>query len=163
MVFKNPKAFCDHDHARCIGAALERVERTCEKKGLRLTHARRRVLEILLADHRAMGAYEVLDKLRDDGPRAEPPIVYRALDFLVEHRFAHRIHRLNAFVACVDPGHAEVPAFLICRNCNQVAETRDVADAGAGPWDGAARDMGFRIERMVVEAMGLCPACQDAA
>ncbi len=105
-----------------------------------------------------MGAYEVLDVLRVDGLGSQPPVAYRALDFLVRHGFAHRIERLNAFVACTRPDAPHDPAFLICRGCDAVAET-----AATTPEDSigdAARGAGFRIEQTVIEAQGLCPNCQ---
>ena len=44
------------------------------------------------------------------------------LDFLVAHGFAHKIERLNAFVACLHPDDGHRPAFLICRGCRTVVE-----------------------------------------
>ncbi len=155
----DPKAFSAHDHGRCCGAALAHAERLADEKGLRLTPVRRRTLEILLEDHRALGAYEVLDRLAGDGFGNQPPVAYRALDFLVENGLAHRIRRLNAFAACANPGETHVPAFFICEGCNAVAETL-VPTVGHALHD-AAGDIGFAISRMNVEAIGRCPACQD--
>ncbi len=62
-------------------------------------------------------------------------------------------------VACSHGGEAHAPAFLICRRCNAVAEA-DVAPA-RGQLGQAARAAGFLIERAVLEAEGLCPACQE--
>jgi Fur family zinc uptake transcriptional regulator len=134
------------------------AEARCAAEGLRFTPVRRAALAILLRGHRAMGAYAVLDALRDEGFGSQPPVAYRALDFLVAHGLAHRIERLNAFVACAAPGDAHAPAFMICRACDAVAETS--APMGA-PLDDAAESAGFRIERTVIEAEGLCPACAE--
>ena len=116
-------AFDRHDHDACAAQALERAERLAQQAGARLTPVRRRALEILLSEHRAFGAYEVLERLAGDGFGHQPPVAYRALDFLVEHGLAHRIRRLNAFAACAHPGEAHAPLFLICEGCNAVAET----------------------------------------
>ncbi|WP_050931515.1 Fur family transcriptional regulator [Aestuariivita boseongensis] len=153
--------FEHHDHASCISGSLEAVEKQCKDKGLRLTPVRKRVLEILLDEHRAMGAYDILDRLRAEGLGSQPPIAYRALDFLVKHRFVHKIERLNAFIACGHPGERHVPAFLICRSCDSVAEAH--TDLTQGRLGDVARDAGFVIERTVVEAEGLCPKCQEEA
>jgi Fur family zinc uptake transcriptional regulator len=152
-----PLGFDRHDHDRCIATAVAAAERHCEQSGLRLTPARRRVLEILLEQHRAMGAYEVLDRMQKEGLGSQPPAAYRALDFLVSNGFAHRIEGLNAFVACVHPGERHVPAFLHCRSCGAVAEAR--ADRYGGLLARAAEETGFGIEETVVEAKGLCPTC----
>ncbi|MDM7256178.1 MAG: transcriptional repressor, partial [Paracoccus sp. (in: a-proteobacteria)] len=77
------------------------VAERLEGQGLRLTAVRRRVLEILLENHKAMGAYEILDRLAAEGFGKQPPVAYRALDFLVEHGLVHRVQRLNAFAACL--------------------------------------------------------------
>ena len=122
--------------------------------------ARRRVLEILLEDHRALGAYDVLQRLVAEGFGNQPPVAYRALDFLVENGLAHRIRRLNAFAACMHPGEAHAPVFLICRACNHVAEAPAATVRAA--LDQAAAAMGFAVERSNIEALGLCPACQEA-
>jgi Fur family zinc uptake transcriptional regulator len=91
--------FAPHDHANCTQSALTTVERACAERGLRLTPIRKRTLEILLEGHHALGAYDVLQKLSDDGLADKPPMAYRALNFLVEHGFVHRVERLNAYVA----------------------------------------------------------------
>lgn len=155
------KSFTDHDHTRCIDKGVDAAAAYCAQEGLKFTPQRRRVLEILLEDHRALGAYDILDRLREEGLGAQPPIAYRALDFLVGHGFAHKIERLNAFTACAHMGQNHAPAFLICRECSAVAET--YADPTKGDLGRAARDVGFTIERAVIEAEGLCPQCQDAA
>jgi Fur family zinc uptake transcriptional regulator len=166
-------AFSSHDHARCAARAMAAVEAACAERRLRLTPVRRRTMELLLESHRALGAYQVLDRLSADGLGHQPPVAYRALDFLVEHGFAHRIESLNAFVACqyghgrqAGPDHpgsagprtAHTPAFLICRTCHLVAEAE--TDAAPAPIDGAAAEAGFIIEHRMVEVAGLCPACR---
>jgi len=149
-----PLGFRSHDHASCIAAAIDVAEADCARKRLQFTPVRRRVLEILLESHVALGAYDVLDRLAAEGLGSKPPIAYRALNFLVENGFAHRVERLNAYIACGQPGQAHAPAFLICRACGQVAEAE-----APGPIAGAE---GFAVETTVVEAEGLCPACQGA-
>lgn len=153
--------FDRHDHAGCIRGSVSAAERHCAGQGLQLTPVRRRVLEMLLDQHRAMGAYEILDMLREEGLGSQPPVAYRALDFLVAQGFAHRIEKLNAFVACASPEADHTPAFLICRLCNAVAETHAQIDRDA--LGRAAKDTGFTIERTVVEAVGVCPNCEKPA
>jgi Fur family transcriptional regulator, zinc uptake regulator len=154
-------AFAHHDHAHCAGDTLAKADALAEARGARLTPVRRRALEILLEAHRAMGAYEVLERLGAEGFGKQPPVAYRALDFLVEQGFAHRIRRLNAFTACMHPDEAHHAAFLICKVCDAVAE----APAGQAlvALEGAAGELGFVIERSNIEAVGTCPACREAA
>ena len=129
----------------------------CAARGLRLTALRERVLEILLEAHTALGAYDVLRRLAVEGAGPQPPVAYRALDFLVSHGLAHRIERLNAFVACSCPGDGHAPAFLICSDCGRVAESRTGALSRAIREE--AETLGFTIEAPVVELSGTCPDC----
>jgi Fur family zinc uptake transcriptional regulator len=55
-------------------------------KGCALPRFAEKTLEILLQDHRALGAYDILDRLRAAGFGSQPPVAYRALDFLVDPR-----------------------------------------------------------------------------
>ncbi|MFN6951493.1 MAG: Fur family transcriptional regulator, partial [Albidovulum sp.] len=111
--------------------------------------------------HRALGAYEVLERLAEDGFGNQPPVAYRALDFLVGQGLAHRIRRLNAFAACMHPGEAHSPLFLICRVCDAIAEAP--AETLRGALAEVAVGIGFTVERTNFEALGLCPACAEAA
>jgi len=151
-------AFHDHDHGGCTASVLAQAETVAAAHGVRLTAVRRRVLEILLESHRAMGAYDVLDRLAADGFARQPPVAYRALEFLVENGLAHRIQRLNAFAACMHPGQDHEAAFLICRACGTLAETPAVRLRAA--FEASAAPTGFRVERASFEAVGLCPSCQ---
>lgn len=147
--------FASHDHSSCVRSALAAAEATCTLHSVQLTPIRRRVLEILLENHAAMGAYDVLARLDAEGLGSKPPVAYRALTFLIEQGFVHRIERLNAFIACAHPGATHDPAFMICRVCGNVAEAQ--ADTAM---DKTAAESGFRVEQTVIEAEGLCPACQ---
>lgn len=156
-----PLAFEPHDHAPCAHDNLVRAEAAVEAAGARMTPVRRRALEILLSAHRAFGAYEVLDRLAADGFARQPPVAYRALEFLVEHGLAHRIRRLNAFAACMHPGQAHAPVFLICEGCHAVAEAPAAPVRAA--LDAVAAAAGFSVARASLEAAGTCPACRGAA
>lgn len=155
------RAFHSHDHDACTQDVLSRAQEMCRESGARLTPVRKRVLEILLEEHRAMGAYDVLDRLSAEGFGSQPPVAYRALEFLVDQGFVHRIRRLNAFAACTSPGDSHAPVFLICKACKAVAETP--GQSVRAELDHIASDLGFTVERTNIEALGLCPTCADEA
>lgn len=144
-----------HDHGACVARVLDEVVAASAEGAARFTPVRRRALEILLESHTAIGAYDLLKRLGEDGFGTQPPVAYRALDFLVEQGFAHKIERLNAFIACMRPREGHDPAFMICRACRSVAET--AADPAL---DRDAAALGFTVETRVVEIEGLCPKCQ---
>jgi len=147
-----------HDHGRCIDDAVAAAEHLCARKGLRLTKLRRRILEMVWHEHRPVGAYELLDRLRGEHKGAAPPTVYRALDFLMETGLIHRIESLNAYVGCGAPEAQHTGQFLICRHCHRIAELDD------GAIDDAIRKraqrLGFQVERQTIEILGDCADCR---
>lgn len=151
-------SFGAHKHSACVSNVMRKAEAICADRKLRLTPARRRVLEILLENHRAIGAYDVLERLRAEGLGSQPPVAYRALDFWVSAGLVHKIQNLNAFVACAHPSTGHDPIFMICRSCGTVAETTSGTKDSAA--ERAAAAAGFQIETTIREVMGLCPNCQ---
>lgn len=160
-MLKTPLANLPHDHSRCVHSALAEADALCGQKGLRLTALRRRVLELVWQSHKPLGAYDILGVLSEqDGRRAAPPTVYRALDFLLENGLVHRIASLNAFIGCVHPEHAHQGQFLICRSCHVAVELEQQSISEAIV-SGAA-GIGFTVEAQTVEVVGLCTNCKAA-
>jgi Fur family transcriptional regulator, zinc uptake regulator len=154
-----PLASRPHDHSRCVSHALAEAESICTRQGLRLTALRKRVLELVWQSHKPLGAYDILGVLSEqDGRRAAPPTVYRALDFLLENGLVHRIASLNAFVGCNHPEHAHQGQFLICRGCHAAIELEQPAISEAIVASAAA--VGFAVEGQTVEVVGLCAGCR---
>lgn len=141
--------------------ALATAERVCRERGEKLTPQRRRVLEILWEDHRPIGAYDVLARLRAAGVKAYPPTIYRALDFLTELGLAHKIHGANAFVGCARPEAPHAPHFMICQRCHEMRELFD--DRLTQSVAAAAEAAGFEPSRVHLEIEGLCARCAAAA
>ncbi len=152
--------FEKHNHRTCRASAIKDARRFCQHAGLRLTPVRARVLEILLETHTALGAYDILERLKDETRRHQPPVVYRALEFLIANGFVHRLERLNAFTACCCAGTGHEPMFLICQGCHKVAEA-PLAGLGA-KINAAAAGLGFQAKSSVVEILGRCQSCQTA-
>jgi Fur family zinc uptake transcriptional regulator len=113
--------------ASSIAQQLATAESLCLERGKRLTPIRRKVLEILLDQHRSLKAYELLDLIRDEQAGAAPPTVYRALDFLVEQGLIHRLDAINAWTACRDAAGEPHDVLVICTQCGAVAELSDPA------------------------------------
>lgn len=156
-----PLANRPHDHSHCVHSALAEADALCVRQGLRLTALRRRVLELVWQSHKPLGAYDILAVLSEqDGRRAAPPTVYRALDFLLENGLVHRIASLNAFMGCSHPGHVHQGQFLICRECHVALELEQssISDAIVA----SAKNVGFTVETQTVEVVGLCASCRSA-
>ena len=150
----------EHNHARCAADALRHAETICAREGLRFTAQRRNVLEALLESHVPASAYDVIDRLAHDGPRLAPISVYRALEFLTDNNFAHRIESKNAYVACDRGAECEPGAtlFLICDNCGAAAEA--ASDALGALVNNETKRRAFMPRLRVLEVRGLCARCQ---
>lgn len=152
---------CAHavGHGERVPAALDEAEAACESRGLRLTPIRRQVLEALYANHRPASAYDLIDALATGGDKRHAPVtIYRALDFLLEHGFVHRLESRNAFIACPfshKPGEPVV--FLICERCGGVDEA--VSEELASVLSRLTHDQGFQPRTRVIELAGCCAHC----
>jgi Fur family zinc uptake transcriptional regulator len=149
----------DHDHDRCASSAIAHAEAQCTARAQRLTPIRRQVLEALLASHKPLGAYEIIDHLAGD-TRPAPITVYRALDFLRDNGLVHRIESRNAFVACVH-NHAgdDLVVFLICERCGAVGEAPGGTVAEA--LKASSRAAGFSPKSPLIEIAGVCSHCRE--
>jgi Fur family zinc uptake transcriptional regulator len=149
------------------------AEALCRERGQRLTPIRRSVLATLLASHKPLGAYEIIDRLAPKGreggreagreglgPRPAPITAYRALEFLRENGLVHRIESRNAFIACVH-NHAagELVAFLICERCGAVGEASSAEVTTT--LTAAARAAGFTPKSPIIEISGICTHCRQ--
>jgi Fur family zinc uptake transcriptional regulator len=158
-----------HDHDRCSSDAMAVAEAVCAEHGQRLTPIRRKVLAALLASHKPLGAYEIIDRLAPKGsrlgsrvgPRPAPITAYRALEFLRENGLVHRIESRNAFIACVH-NHAAgaLVVFLICERCGAVGEAS--SPEVTATLTSAARAAGFTPKSPVIEISGICTHCRAA-
>jgi Fur family transcriptional regulator, zinc uptake regulator len=146
-----------HNHRDCTDELIARAERTCGRRGARLTPQRREVLACIAESHAAAGAYEILERMASHGSRPAPITVYRALDFLLAHGLVHKIESRNAYVACSHV-HEDAPAaLLICESCGTVAEL-DAPESFASLTEGAIAQ-GFSPQHTLVEMSGRCGHC----
>jgi Fur family transcriptional regulator, zinc uptake regulator len=152
----------EHDHDACLDHAMARARAAFAAKGLRLTPLREHVFQaIAAASHRAIGAYEVLDRLATQGERLAPISIYRAIDALVAAGIVHRFESRNAFFAC-HAGHEQRQLVLACERCSSVAEVDGASVFSA--IDEVAEGAAFSASSAkgaVVEVWGLCGNCQD--
>ena len=133
----------------------------CGERGERMTELRRRVLELLWARGRPMGAYELIEALKlESSRRVGPPTVYRALEFLTAQGFVSRIESLNAYMPCAHPERDHDCLFFICSGCRASVELEDPRIEGLLAEDAAA--LGFVATRRTVEVEGMCARCAEA-
>jgi Fur family zinc uptake transcriptional regulator len=128
-------------------------------RGSKLTGQRRDVLACVAQSHAAAGAYDIIERMAERGPRPAPITVYRALDFLMAHGLIHKVESRNAFVACSHAHDGEPAALMVCTGCGTVAELA-AAEAFASLAK-AADGVGFQPERTVIEMNGQCRRCRE--
>jgi Fur family zinc uptake transcriptional regulator len=156
---------CDHVHATAglhgagLTAALAQAERRCATAGERLTAPRRRVLELLLEAGQPVKAYDLMAGVGPAGETAKPPTVYRALEFLARAGLAHRLESLNAYMACRLGEGDHAAGFLICDCCGAAREIHPMTPVEVRE---AARDAGYVLTGITVEAHGRCADCAAA-
>jgi Fur family zinc uptake transcriptional regulator len=130
-----------------------------EKKGATLTESRRQVLELLLEARQPLTAYKLIELLQARREKqVTPPIVYRALGFLVEHGLVHRLESLNAFIACATSDHDHASQFVLCSTCGRVEEMDDHEIAHL--LQNRAAALGYTVQQQMIELRGLCAACR---
>ncbi|WP_296048088.1 transcriptional repressor [uncultured Alteromonas sp.] len=139
---------------------ISKARAYCEQRGARFTPLREKVYELMLEKHGPMGAYELLDGLKETESSAKPATVYRALDFLLDFGLIHRLESTNAFVACYHFGCHHPVQFLICDSCGDVSEIQ--SEGLKDTLDNQARQHGFKISKQTIEAHGLCADCQES-
>jgi Fur family zinc uptake transcriptional regulator len=151
-----------HDHAHCVEAAVGRAREICREQSVKLTPLRESVLRALLSSHKALGAYEIIDKLHGEGRRLAPISVYRVIDVLLVAGLVHRLESRNAFFACLsEHGDQRSLLVLVCETCARVAETE--APAAWRAINAITRSTGFHVSETVLEIQGTCADCQSAA
>lgn len=133
------------------------VEAYCEERSLRFTEPRKLVLQIVAASKKPIGAYDVLDQLGQELDRPKPPTAYRAIEFLQEHGFVHRIESLNAYVICHAGHKHQGSQFMVCDSCGTVVE----AHLCSLPKDleRKTQEAGFILSSWSAELHGQCRRC----
>ena len=122
-----------------------------------LTKNQSLVLEALRKAKQPVGAYELLDQLREHGLKA-PLQIYRTLDQLIELKIVHRLESLNAWTLCCDAEHDSTPVFAICNDCGDVKEYFD--EALSRNIANISKQSGFVADRSIIEIHGRCDQCE---
>ncbi|MCF7355693.1 zinc uptake transcriptional repressor Zur [Vibrio sp. CK2-1] len=145
---------------------IQQVTDLCQQRGVRLTSQRQQVLELIWQQKGSSTAYELLDKLKQTEPQAKPPTVYRALEFLLEQGFIHRVESTNSFVSCCffdehdcHGSNKHFSHLLICDQCGDVSELQDKALVELLTKNIAQH--GFKLTNHVIETHGICQNCQS--
>lgn len=125
-----------------------------------LTPLRQDILAILRSSKKPLGAYDILNKLKKKRPNAEPPTVYRVLQFLMEAQIVHRAEAVNGYVCCSHANHdmgKHKAVLLLCKSCHKSFEFED-----QGVFDSFSKfskKQSISIDNALIEVKGTCPGC----
>lgn len=139
---------------------VTRARAICEKNGARFTAIREKVFRLLAELDGGIGAYELLEQLKQSEPGAKPATIYRALEFLTEQGFIHKIESSNAFLLCHHFGKHHPAQLLICDQCGNVTELH--SHLLQEEFNRQAVALGFDIKQQTIEAHGWCKRCRSS-
>lgn len=136
---------------------IRHFELYCAEHRLRITPPRLIAFKIVHKTKKPITAYDVLEKMGNDIKNPKPPTAYRALDFLSQHGFIHRIESLNAYVSC-DASHKHNGSqFMICDICGEVGEVHLCSLPQT--LEDKVQESGFELHHWNTELHGTCAKC----
>ncbi len=157
-----------HFNADDVSARLVSAIEQCRHRGVRFTPLRQQIYELVLQAKQPVGAYDLITQLQqkrllavDNEQQAKnvaPPTVYRSLEFLLSEGLIHQLTSINAYVPCCHPRAEHAAAFLICDYCQRVQECSSLPVQEMMSF--AEQDVGFMVNRSVIELSGRCQDCQ---
>lgn len=138
--------------------SIKNFELYCAEHHLRITPPRLTAFKIVHKAKKPITAYDVLGKMGDEIKNPKPPTAYRALDFLSQHGFIHRIESLNAYVSC-DASHKHKGSqFMICDTCGEVGEIHLCSLPQA--LEDKVQERRFDLHHWNTELHGTCKKCK---
>jgi Fur family zinc uptake transcriptional regulator len=154
--FLSPK----HNHSPCVKTAVQRAREAFRRNGLSLTPLREAVFREIAASHRAIGAYEVREKLRAKGRCVQPMSVYRIIDACIQAGIVRRFESGNAFYVNSSGNPKSPRIVLACQECGYICDASGSAASDAIA--GSAISRAFALKSVVIEALGVCRHCAQA-
>ena len=137
--------------------ALQSFEKYCDEHNLRVTPPRLSAFKIIHSATKPMTAYEVLEGMAQDIKSPKPPTAYRAIEFLLENGFIHRIESLNAYIPCEEKHKHDGSQFMICTVCGDVEEIH-LCTLPTKLQDKVTAE-NFTLHHWNVEIHGICAKC----
>ena len=138
----------------------EKVGASLRKHGYKLTPQRRVVIQTLASTQDHLTPTTIYEKVRQEHPNIGFVTIYRTLDILANLGLICELHaggHCHSYTISALGHHHH----LICSGCGKVLELPgcELADVQRN----IAKETGFRIDDHLLEFIGLCQACQEAA
>jgi len=125
-------------------------------RGLRWTHRRRTLVDVLASSSGHVTGAELVERCRERDPSTVPSTIYRTLDVLEELGFVRHAHGPGGreefhVLPARDHGH------LHCSSCGASWEL--LPDEAAPLVSALSRTRQFRVDLSHVSVAGLCASC----
>lgn len=119
------------------------------------------ILSIFLEQNTSMGAYEVLGLLKKVKPNAEPPTVYRVLDYLIKQDVLHKVSGGKKYILCQQKhGTATSKKNALLFTCHQCSKTYEYADDKIGDFiEYLTSQYHIKPSEEVLDITGVCHHC----
>lgn len=127
---------------------------------LKLTDLRKDILKIIIQAAKPISAYDILHQLKLTRDGAEPPTVYRVIEYFLEKHIIHKINAENKYVLCsqfesvMRGKHGLIFVCKKCLNANEVAGQACIDFIKT-----LAVNHQFVIDDLPVEVSGVCQKC----
>jgi Fur family ferric uptake transcriptional regulator len=128
------------------------------KQGLRLTHPRRVVMDILQSAPMPLSPQTIFKAALDSQEEIGLVSVYRTLDLLEDLSLVRKVHSHDGCHGYVlaSPGHHH---HIICQQCGRAVEFTGTGDL-ANVFERIVAETGFDVDDHLLQLYGLCPECQ---
>jgi len=134
---------------------IKKTNKICDLSNLKFTKNRKKAFELISESKYGAKAYDLLKKI--DDKNSPPPVIYRALDFLLQQRLIHKIKTNNRYFVCAHPQEKHNCYFLVCKSCGALKECcNDNLDNKISK---LAKENDFFLSNSVIEMEGLCNKC----
>ncbi len=141
-----------------VSPAADEIIADIRAAGRRVTVAKRRLIEVLVAAREHLSADELTALVQRDEPDVSPSTVYRLLDEFEELGLVEHSHLGHAAAVYHLTGRAH--GHLVCLGCGVTLEIP------AGHFDALSRTLleeyGFELDRHHVAISGTCASCRHA-
>lgn len=133
-------------------------EQLALQHGFKLTSLRKDILYILGQVKQPLGAYAILEILRKTRQSAEPPTVYRVLEFLEKQSVVHRLSHNNTYILCQTSNHEHQTSLVFtCKKCQRSVEFIDSKISNY--LNKISAEHHITLSNQVLEITGECENC----
>ncbi len=138
---------------------LEELKNNLKKKGMRLTKARKKIIEILTSSKKHLSPDEIYSILKKSCPSTGYATVYRTLRILTDERITRK-RKFNERISVYELVQDERKHHdhIICLGCGSIKEFED--ERIEKLQEEIAKKFGFVIEDHKLELYGFCSNCK---